>query len=71
METDTVHHCGGALSGIYAVTLTVTDIWTSWTECRAMWGLSMKGVTDCIIYSLFMTPKHGVLIMKNGLVDSL
>jgi len=22
------------------------------------------------IYSLFMTPRHGVLILKNGLVDS-
>jgi hypothetical protein len=38
VEADTVHHCGGSLSGAYAVTLTVTDILTSWTECRAMWG---------------------------------
>lgn len=48
VEADTVHHCGGALNGVYAITLTVTDIWTSWTECRSMWGLSMKGVTDCM-----------------------
>jgi len=48
IEADTVHHCGGALSGVYAITLTVTDIWTSWTECRSMWGLSMKGVTECM-----------------------
>ena len=48
VEADTVHHCGGSLSGAYALTLTVTDILTSWTECRAMWGKSMYGVTECM-----------------------
>lgn len=48
VEADTVHHCGGSLSGIYALTLTVTDVFTSWTECRAMWGKSMFGVTECM-----------------------
>lgn len=48
VEADTVHHCGGSLSGAYAVTLTVTDILTSWTECRAMWGKSMFGVINCM-----------------------
>ena len=46
VEADTVHHCGGSLSGVYAITLTVTDVLTSWTECRAMWGRSMFGVTE-------------------------
>ena len=36
VEADTVHHCGGSLSGVYILTLTVTDVFTSWTECRAM-----------------------------------
>lgn len=48
VEADTVHHCGGSLSGAYAITLTVTDVPTSWTECRAMWGRSMFGVTECM-----------------------
>jgi hypothetical protein len=48
VEADTVHHCGGSLSGVYAITLTVTDIFTSWTECRAIWGRSMYGVTACM-----------------------
>jgi len=48
VEADTVHHCGGSLQGAYAITLTVTDILTSWTECRAMWGKSMYGVTVCM-----------------------
>ena len=48
VEADTVHHCGGSLTGAYAITLTVTDILTSWTECRAMWGKSMYGVITCM-----------------------
>ena len=48
VEADTVHHCGGSLTGAYALTLTVTDILTSWTECRAMWGKSMLGVIACM-----------------------
>jgi hypothetical protein len=48
VEADTVHHCGGSLSGVYAITLTVTDILTAWTACRAMWGKSMYGVTTCM-----------------------
>jgi hypothetical protein len=48
VEADTVHHCGCSLNGAYALTLTVTDVYTSWTECRAMWGKSMYGVTECM-----------------------
>lgn len=48
VEADTVHHCGGSLTGAYALTLTVTDILTSWTECRSMWGKSMFGVISCM-----------------------
>ena len=48
VETDTVHHCGGSLTGVYAITLTVTDVLTAWTECRAMWGKSMFGVVECM-----------------------
>ena len=48
VEADTVHHCGGSLNGVYALTLTVTDILTSWTECRSMWGKSMFGVIACM-----------------------
>ena len=48
VEADTVHHCGGSLTSAYALTLTVTDIITSWTECRSMWGKSMFGVITCM-----------------------
>jgi hypothetical protein len=36
LEGDTVHHCGGSVSGEYVHTLTHTDIHTSWTELRAV-----------------------------------
>lgn len=37
-EADTVHHCGDSLRGDYACTLTMTDIASTWTENRALWG---------------------------------
>jgi hypothetical protein len=38
MEADTVHHCGNSLMGEYAMTLTMTDIASTWTENRAMFS---------------------------------
>ena len=67
VEADTVHHCGGSLSGVYAVTLTVTDVWTNWTECRAMWGLSMKGVTNCMMdIEKFLPFQINTVCVDNG-----
>lgn len=40
VEADTVVHCGNSLAGEYACTLTVTDLYSAWTENRATW---MKG----------------------------
>ena len=36
MESDTVAHCGNSLSGEFVNTLTVTDLFSGWTENRAM-----------------------------------
>ena len=36
LEGDTVHHCGGSVMGEYVHTLTHTDIFTAWTELRAV-----------------------------------
>ena len=38
VEVDTVMHCGDSASGIFANTLTMTDIKTGWTECMAVMG---------------------------------
>ena len=37
-EIDTVAHCGSSLTGTFVYTLTLTDIYTGWVECEAMWG---------------------------------
>jgi hypothetical protein len=44
MEADTVAHCGGCMDGDYAYSLTLTDIHTTWTECRAVWCKGAEGV---------------------------
>jgi hypothetical protein len=39
-QCDTVAHCGDSLSGYFANSLTLTDIHSTWTENRALWGKS-------------------------------
>ena len=49
MEADTVAHCGNSLSGFFNWTLTMTDIATHWTECRAVWHKWSKGVVLAVM----------------------
>lgn len=44
MEADTVAHCGNAIAGDYAWSVTLTDIMTCWTEIRATWNKGADGV---------------------------
>lgn len=44
IEADTVAHCGNSMSGQFIWSLTMTDICTGWTECRAIWHKGAKGV---------------------------
>lgn len=44
LEADTVAHCGNSLSGSFVWSLTLTDILTTWTECRAVWNKGAEGV---------------------------
>jgi len=44
VEADTVAHCGTSLSGNFIWSLTLTDIYSGWTECRAMWNNGATGV---------------------------
>lgn len=46
LEADTVAHCGNSLCGQFAWSLTMTDINTQWTECRAVWHKAAKGVVE-------------------------
>jgi hypothetical protein len=48
MEADTVAHCGNSLAGDFIWSLTMTDIHTGWTECRATWNNGATGVIEQI-----------------------
>ena len=48
VEAVTVAHCGDSMSGVFAWSLTMTDVLSGWTENRAMWGKSGKGVIDSL-----------------------
>jgi hypothetical protein len=44
MESDTVAHCGNSLAGEFVWSLLMTDILTTWTECRAVWNKDANDV---------------------------
>jgi len=43
-EADTVAHCGNSMAGDFVFSLTFTDIFSGWTENRAVWGKGSLGV---------------------------
>lgn len=55
LEADTVAHCGNSLVGSFVWTLTYTDIFSAWTENRAIWCKGAEEVvtqTDDVIKSV-------------------
>lgn len=48
VEADTVAHCGGSMSGDFVWSLTLTDIFSGWTELRAVWNKGSIGVLEQI-----------------------
>jgi hypothetical protein len=48
LEADTVAHCGESASGVFASTITLVDIYSDWTENRAILGKSAQAVTEKI-----------------------
>lgn len=44
MEADTVAHCGQSLSGQFIWSITLTDIYSGWTEVRSTWNKGAEGV---------------------------
>jgi hypothetical protein len=48
MEADTVAHCGNSLDGSFVWSLTLTDIFSGWTENRAVWNKGYEGVRQAI-----------------------
>ena len=48
LESDTVSHGGSDASGQFVWFLTMTDIATHWTECRAVWHKGARFVVDAV-----------------------
>ena len=48
IEADTVAHCGSSLAGEFINTLTMTDVFTGWTENRAMYKKESRTVLGAI-----------------------
>jgi len=44
LEADTVAHCGNSLAGDFVWSVTFTDIYSQWTENRAVWNKGAEGV---------------------------
>lgn len=44
VESDTVAHCGNSTAGEYINSLTVTDLFSGWTDNRAVWTKEADGV---------------------------
>lgn len=44
IQADTVAHCGGSLEGDLVWSLTFTDVFTGWTENRAVWNKGQAGI---------------------------
>lgn len=48
VEADTVAQCGPSLAGQFVFSLTVTDLFSGWTENRAVWGKTGENVQAAI-----------------------
>ncbi len=48
VQADTVAHCGDSLSGGFIYSLTVTDVFSGWTENRAIWGKGSSRVIEAM-----------------------
>jgi hypothetical protein len=46
IEADTVAHCGDSTAGDFIYSLTFTDVCTGWTEIRATWNKSARGILE-------------------------
>jgi len=46
IEADTVAHCGDTVAGNFVYSLTFTDLFSGWTELRAIWNKSGQAIRD-------------------------
>jgi hypothetical protein len=48
IEADTVAHCGNSLAGDFVWSLVFTDIFSGWTQMRAVWNKGAAGIQEQI-----------------------
>lgn len=48
LEADTVAHCGTSMAGDFIWSLTITDIFSGWTESRCTWNKGATGIVEQI-----------------------
>jgi len=48
MEADTVSHCGDSASGEFISSLTLTDVYSNWTENRAVWTKQSENILPAL-----------------------
>lgn len=56
LEADTVAHCGTSLLGSFIWSITLTDIYSGWTENAAVWNKGAEGVLGQIELIEFRLP---------------
>lgn len=61
LEADTVAHCGNSLAGFFVNSLTMTDLFSGWTENRATWT---KGQTP--VMQAIRAIEHALPFAMNG-----
>lgn len=66
LEADTVAHCGTSMAGSFIWSLTFTDIFSQWTENRAVWN---KGSTE-VLAAVKELEKHLVFALQGFDVDN-
>ena len=49
LELDTVLHCGATTAGEYVLTVTLVDVATGWTQCRAILGRSALVIAAALL----------------------
>jgi 5S rRNA maturation endonuclease (ribonuclease M5) len=47
-EADTIAHCGSSLAGEFVWTLTLTDIYSQWTEIRPVWHKGSQEILSAL-----------------------
>ena len=56
IEADTVAHCGNSLAGDFVWSLVFTDIFSGWTQLRAVWNKGAAGIQEQIADLEAQTP---------------